>query len=87
MSGRLELIIKNAMKFFPPYHSNEDYVNRIYAYYARSHKRYNDLNEFLKQINVPSFRLSNLLDVRWVSSHHRAIGIILRFVQISESEV
>ena len=56
------------MKKYDTFKNIEKYVNRLYSFYSKSHKRHNSLREFLKALNKPQFSLSKIFDIRWVSS-------------------
>lgn len=64
----MELIFGGAMKRFETFKNIEKYVNRLYSFYKKSHKRNNSLRDFLKAQSKTPFSLSKIFDIRWVSS-------------------
>ena len=78
LSHRLQLVVKNSMEEYEEFSELEVYVQKYYTFYKVSHKRYNDLLEFLEEISQPTFRLLRIFDVRWLDSHKRAINIVLQ---------
>ena len=64
---------ESAMEEFSMFEYFERALKALYAFYHASHKRQNSLNEFLKEISEPLFRLAAVFDVRWMSSFKIAV--------------
>ena len=73
LSHRYDLMTEGAMKKFAMFDYFEKGLKSTYSFYHVSHKRQNSLNEFVKEINEPKFRLATIFDVRWISSFRIAV--------------
>ena len=61
------------MEEFCMFENFESNLKTTYSFYKASHKRQNSLNEFMKEISEPLFRLAAVFDVRWMSSFKIAV--------------
>ena len=73
LAHRYDLMTENSMKGFSMFDYFEKGLKSAYSFYHTSHKRQNSLNQFVKEINEPKFRLATIFDVRWISSFRIAV--------------
>ena len=73
LSHRTDLMTESAMEEFCMFENFEINLKTTYSFYKASHKRQNSLNEFMKEISEPLFRLAAVFDVRWMSSFKIAV--------------
>lgn len=73
MGHRNELIYRNAMKQFQSFKDLEALMNKLYSFYSTSTKRYNNFWEWLELQNEDKVHLTYIFQVRWITSHLRAV--------------
>ena len=87
LAHRLDLVTEAAMESFDIFANLEKYLRNLISFYHVSHKRMNDLIEFVKAINEPKFRLSTIFDVRWIASFKIAVEKVLKHISPLEKHL
>lgn len=73
MAHRNNLVYSKAMKKHNAFQILESKVNGLYSFYSHSNKNAASLRLFLENNNMKRFKLTYIQNVRWISSHLRAI--------------